>query len=81
MFVVPIGPRVVRWYKAAIGDGWIVTQRAARSTSPLCVARRPYTLKINIATTPLRDPIVLITVLFFTTILKLSKTCTYLEAL
>jgi hypothetical protein len=23
--VVPIGPRVVRWYKAATGDGWIVT--------------------------------------------------------
>jgi hypothetical protein len=22
--VVPIGPRVVRWYKAATGDGWIV---------------------------------------------------------
>jgi hypothetical protein len=23
--VVPIGPRVVRWYKAATGDSWIVT--------------------------------------------------------
>jgi hypothetical protein len=23
--VVPIGPRVVRWYKVATGDGWIVT--------------------------------------------------------
>jgi hypothetical protein len=26
VFVVPIGPRVVRWYKAATGDGWIVTR-------------------------------------------------------
>jgi hypothetical protein len=25
VFVVLIGPRVVRWYKAATGDSWIVT--------------------------------------------------------
>jgi hypothetical protein len=33
--VVPIGPRVVRWYKAATGDGWIVT---------LAICKRLYTL-------------------------------------
>jgi hypothetical protein len=25
VLVVPISPRVVRWYMAATGDGWIVT--------------------------------------------------------